>query len=154
LAATLSVRPVTPYQTRLRAGSFNAATQDLQVSRELYPEYRKAEAGIAILPLGLSHGLVSYLGNYPYDCTEQLASMAMPAVVLGSRPEFGYVKAQNGADFAGLVAELRARQTAEGGYRYWPGGGSRVVEFVSLYAQQVLLEAQDRGQAVPADLVK
>lgn len=153
LAATLSVRPATPYQTRLSAGSFTAASQDLPVLRELYPEYRKAEAGVSVLPLGLSHGLVSYLGNYPYDCTEQLASMAMPAIVLGNRPEFGYVKAQHGSDLSGLIAELRARQTDDGSYRYWPGGGSSVVEFVSLYAQQVLLEAAERGQPVPQDLV-
>ena len=152
-AATLSVRPATPYQTRLRAGSFSAASQDLPVLRDLYPEYRKAEAGVSVLPLGLSHGLVSYLGNYPYDCTEQLASMAMPAIVLGNRPEFGYVKAEKGADLPGLIAELRARQTDDGSYRYWPGGGSAVVEFVSLYAQQVLLEAAERGQAVPQDLI-
>jgi len=153
IAATMSVRPVTPYQTRLRAGSFTRSSQDLPVTRDLYPEYRKAEAGVAVLPLGLSHGLVSYLGNYPYDCTEQLASMAMPAIVLGGRPEFGYVKALQGADLPGLIAELRARQTEDGSYRYWPGGNSNVVEFVSLYAQQVLLEAGERGQAVPQDLV-
>ncbi len=153
IAATMSVRPVTPYQTRLRAGSFTRSSQDLPVLRNLYPEYRKAEAGVAVLPLGLSHGLVSYLGNYPYDCTEQLASMAMPAIVLGSRPEFGYVKASKGADLPGLIAELRARQTEDGSYRYWPGGNSNVVEFVSLYAQQVLLEAAERGQPVPQDLV-
>ncbi|MFX8833041.1 hypothetical protein ABTM77_21465, partial [Acinetobacter baumannii] len=35
----------------------------------------------------------------------------------------------------------------------WPGAGSTVVEFVSLYAQQVLIEAQDRGMAVPRDLI-
>jgi len=153
LAATLSVRPVTPYQTRLRAGSFAHGNQDLPVTRNLYPEYRKAEAGVSVLPLALSHGLVSYLGNYSYDCTEQLASMAMPAIVLGGRPEFGYVKALQGADLPGLIAELRARQTADGSYRYWPGGDSNVVEFVSLYAQQVLLEAVERGQPVPQDLI-
>lgn len=153
IAATMSVRPVTPYQTRLSAGSFTRSSQDVPVTRNLYPEYRKAEAGVAVLPLGLSHGLVSYLGNYPYDCTEQLASMAMPAIVLGNRPEFGYVKALQGADLPGLIAELRARQTEDGSYRYWPGGNSNVVEFVSLYAQQVLLEAGERGQSVPQDLV-
>ncbi|MBL6752277.1 MAG: alpha-2-macroglobulin family protein [Nevskia sp.] len=152
LAATLSVRPPTPYQTRLRAGSFAGASTELPVSRELYPDYRKLQAGVSVLPLELSHGLASYLGNYPYDCTEQLASQAMPAIVLGKRPEFGEVHAAKGADLAGLVAELRTRQNSEGAYRLWPGN-SQVVEFVSLYAQQVLLEAADRGQGVPADLI-
>lgn len=153
LAATLSVRPATPYQTRLSAGTLGHGSQDVPLTRQLYPQYRKAEAGISVLPLGLAHGLASHLGNYPYDCTEQLASMAMPAIVLGARPEFGYVKAQQGSDLPGLIAELRARQTSEGSYRYWPGTGSEVVEFVSLYAQQVLLEAAERGQSVPQDLV-
>ncbi|MDB5987411.1 MAG: hypothetical protein JWR16_2464 [Nevskia sp.] len=153
LATTLSVRPAMPYRTELTVGSFTRSGQDIAIDRSLYPQYRKLEAGVSVLPLGLAHGLVSYLGNYAYDCTEQLASMAMPAIVLGNRPEFGYVRTQKGADLAGLVDELRARQTNEGAYRYWPGQ-SGVVEFVSLYAQQALLEANERGQSVPHDLIE
>src|SRR5438128_30629 len=86
------------------------------------------------LAWSLAHGLVTYLGNYPYACTEQLVSQAMPALLLAERPEFGYVRAQPGADIEGLINELRVRQNDEGAFRLWPGG-NHVVEFVSLYAQ-------------------
>lgn len=149
----LSVRPATPYMTQLVAGSFGRGGQDVPVARNLYPQYRTLEAGVSVLPLALAHGLSSYLGNYPYACTEQLMSMAMPAVVLGQRPEFGYVKAQKGASLPALIGELRSRQNGDGAYRLW-AGGSEVAEFVSVYAQHFLLEAAERGQIVPKDLLE
>lgn len=152
LAATLSVRPATPYMTLLKAGSFTKNRQDVPVARDLYPHFRKLEAGVSVLPLTLAHGLSAYLGNYPYSCTEQLVSQAMPAIVLGSRPEFGDVKSYQGANLQGLIEELRSRQNADGGYRYW-AGISKVEEFVSIYVQHVLLEAIDHGQSVPRDLI-
>ena len=76
----------------------------------------------------------------------------MPAVMLASRPEFGYVRAQNGADIGGLIAELRSRQNDMGAYKLWPGGDT-IVEFVSLYAQHLLLEAGERNQPIPGDLL-
>jgi len=152
LATTLSVRPATPYMTLLKAGSFTKKQQDVPVARELYPHYRKLEAGVSVLPLTLAHGLSSYLGDYPYSCTEQLVSQAMPAIVLGSRPEFGDVKSYQGANLQGLIEELRSRQNADGSYRYW-AGVSKSEEFVSIYVQHVLLEALDHGQSVPRDLI-
>jgi uncharacterized protein YfaS (alpha-2-macroglobulin family) len=152
LAATMSVRPATPYMTLLNAGSFTNSHQDVPVTRNLYPHFRKLEAGVSVLPLGLAHGLSSYLGGYPYSCTEQLVSQAMPAIVLGARPEFGYLQNAPGASLQGLIEELRSRQNADGSYRYW-AGVSKVEEFVSIYVQHVLLEAVDHGQGVPRDLI-
>ena len=152
LTATMSVRPATPYMTLLKAGSFTKSQQDVPVTRNLYPQFRKLEAGVSVLPLGLAHGLTTYLGNYPYSCTEQLVSRAMPAIVLSARPEFGYVKSQSGANLLGLIEELRSRQNSDGGYRYW-AGISKVEEFVAIYVQHVLLEVVDHGQSVPRDLI-
>jgi alpha-2-macroglobulin len=148
----LSLRPATPYMTQLTAGVVGNSATDVPVPRQLYPQYRKLEAGVSILPLGLAHGFVSYLGHYPYACTEQIVSQALPAIVLGKRPEFGYVRAQAGADLVGLLSELRARQNDQGAYKLWPGGG-RIVEFVSLYAQLALIEAAERGESVPGDIL-
>jgi uncharacterized protein YfaS (alpha-2-macroglobulin family) len=148
----LSVRPATPFMTSLKAGSLQQGSRDVQIDRNLYPEARKLQASISVLPLSLAHGLVTYLGNYPYSCTEQLVSQAMPALLLAERPEFGYVRAQPGADIDGLINELRVRQNDEGAYRLWPGG-NHVDEFVSLYAHHFLIEAGGRGEHVPAGLI-
>jgi uncharacterized protein YfaS (alpha-2-macroglobulin family) len=148
----LSVRPATPFMTSLKAGSLQQGSRDVPLDRTLYPEHRKLQASISVLPLSLAHGLVTYLGNYPYSCTEQLVSQAMPAMLLAERPEFGYVRAQPGADLEGLINELRVRQNDEGAYRLW-SGGNRVEEFVSLYAQHFLIEAGSRGERVPVGMV-
>lgn len=148
----LSVRPATPFMTSLKAGSFKQGSQDVPIDRDLYVEHRKLQASISVVPLTLAHGLATYLGNYPYACTEQLVSQAMPALLLAERPEFGYVRAQPGSDIEGLINELRVRQNDEGAFRLWPGG-NHVDEFVSLYAQHFLIEAGSRGERVPVGLV-
>jgi uncharacterized protein YfaS (alpha-2-macroglobulin family) len=152
LAATVSVRPATAYVTSLLAGSFTGDTR-VPVTRTLYPQYRTLEASVSTLPLALAHGLTSYLERYPYSCTEQLVSEAMPAIVLSHRPGFGELKSREGASLASLIDELRARQIGDGSFRYW-AGGVETVDFVSVYALHVLLEARERGEPVPADLLE
>jgi alpha-2-macroglobulin len=148
----LSVRPVSPYMTELTAGVLAQGTRDVPIRRVLYPQHRELEAGISALPLQFAHGFARYLAAYPYACTEQIVSQAMPAVLLAARPDFGYVRTEPGADLGALVGELRSRQNDAGAYRLWPGG-DQVAEFVSLYAQHLLVEAAERGQPVPWDLV-
>jgi len=126
--------------------------REIAIDRALYPHFRTLEAGASMLPMQFAHGFVSYLGHYPYACTEQIVSQAMPAILLKARPEFGYVRTETGADIAGLVGELRARQNDAGAYKLWPGS-EQVVEFVALYAQHFLLEAAERDEPVPGDLI-
>jgi uncharacterized protein YfaS (alpha-2-macroglobulin family) len=152
LATTVSVRPATAYVTSLLAGSFNGDAR-VPTTRTMYPEYRTLAASVSTLPLVLAHGLTSYLDRYPYSCTEQLVSEAMPAIVLSHRPEFGEVKSRDGASFTTMIDELRARQIGDGSFRYW-AGGVETVDFVSVYALHVLLEASERGDPVPGDLLE
>jgi uncharacterized protein YfaS (alpha-2-macroglobulin family) len=149
----LSVRPATPYMTTLVAGTLEHTSKDIPIDRNLYSEYRTLEASTSLVPLSLAHGLVSYLSNYPFLCTEQIVSQGMPALLLEERPEFGYVRALPGADIEGLANELRMRQNDRGAYKLWPGGNT-VVEFASLYAQHFLIEAVARGKAVPAGMIE
>jgi uncharacterized protein YfaS (alpha-2-macroglobulin family) len=149
----VSVRPATPYRTLLRAGTLKNDSTDVRVQRTMYPDHRTLSASVSLVPLSLAHGLTAYLGNYPYQCTEQLVSQAVPALALGDRPEFGYVRAQPGANLEGLINELRVRQNDEGAYRLWPGGND-VVEFVSVYAQHFLIDASEHGERLPGDVVQ
>jgi uncharacterized protein YfaS (alpha-2-macroglobulin family) len=149
----LSIRPATPYMTQLYAGVLKRAQHDVKLERDIYPHHRKLEAGVSVLPLQFAHGFAAYLANYPYACTEQIVSQAMPALLLGSRPEFGYVRSAPGGDMSALLSELRSRQSDAGAYKLWPGG-ERVVEFVSVYTQHMLIEAAERGHAAPADVIE
>jgi uncharacterized protein YfaS (alpha-2-macroglobulin family) len=151
LTATLSIRPATPYYSLLRAGAFDR-DKEVAMTRSLYREYRTLRASISPMPLALAHGLTSYLERYPYSCTEQIVSQALPGLVLTDRPEFHYLKRPDQDVLMALIDELRMRQTPEGAYRYW-AGGVEVVDYVSVYAQHVLIEAAERGWPVPRDLL-
>ena len=153
ISTDLSVRPAMPYMTKLQLGIVTNGKADVSVSRELYPHYRKLDASLSHLPLGLTHGLVAYLGGYSYSCTEQLVSQGMPALILGDRPEFGYTRAAQGKTLEDLVGVLRSRQNAEGGFGLW-AANHHVVEYVSVYAQHFVLESKERGHPVPQDMLK
>jgi alpha-2-macroglobulin len=148
----VSVRPAVPYRSSLLAGMVKNGSKDVPLGRKLLAEHRIERAGISSLPLGLAHGLVSYLEEYPYGCTEQLVSGAMPALVLRERPEFAAFKVTPEAAIAKTLSELRARQTDEGGFSLWSCCGS-AQQFASVYAMFWLVEARERGVAVPADML-
>jgi alpha-2-macroglobulin len=150
----ISVRPSVPYMTSLIAGDFKDKSIDVPVTRNLYAEFRTYDASVSHVPLSLANGLTAYLGSFPYSCTEQLVSMAMPATVLGNRPEFGKLKSQKESDnLQALIAVLRSRQNAEGGFGMW-AANAQVNEFASVYATLFLVEARERGQVIPADMLK
>jgi uncharacterized protein YfaS (alpha-2-macroglobulin family) len=154
LATDVSVRPPVPRYTQLTLGSFKG-TMDVPVTRNMYAEYRQLEAGVSPLPLILTNGLSSYLANFSHMCTEQLVSQAMPALILEKRPEFG--KAENKLSVArGLddaLRLLRTRQNAEGGFGLW-NASVQADEFASVYAVHLMLEARERGEPVPADMLQ
>jgi uncharacterized protein YfaS (alpha-2-macroglobulin family) len=122
LSTDVSVRPATPHSTRVTVGSFTGS-QEVPVVRDLHAEYRSTEAAVSPIPLVLASGLANYLDNFPHLCTEQLVSRAMPAIVLGKRPEFGKRGASTSGSkpFDEALAVLRARQNAEGGFRVVDG---------------------------------
>ncbi len=156
LGTDVSVRPAGPYYTQVTVGSFTGS-QEVAIKRDVFEPYRKAEAAVSPLPLVIANGLMAYLDNFPHMCTEQITSRAFPAVVLGQRPEFGNASQKDGASkaekaFADAVAVLRSRQNAEGGFGLW-SASVEADEYASVYAIHMLIEARDRGYAVPPDLI-
>ena len=83
-----SVRPAVPLRTELAIGSVADGKVDVTVTRSLYPEFRDVNASMSYLPRPLVNGINAYLSNYPYLCTEQLLSCAMPAVSWPSEASF------------------------------------------------------------------
>jgi len=152
LNTSISVRPAQPYVTQLVVGTVRNGTVEAQVTRNLYPHYRKLETSISHVPLGLAHGLTAYLQGFPYSCTEQLVSMGMPALILASRPEFGYVKSKDYKTLDDLINVLRGRQNGEGAFGLW-AANAHVVDVVSVFAMHFLIEARERGRTVPSDII-
>jgi uncharacterized protein YfaS (alpha-2-macroglobulin family) len=156
LAADVSVRPASPYVTEIMAGYFASAV-DVPIGRSLYPNYRKLDVGVSSLPLVLSDGFADYLDDYPHLCTEQLISRGFAALVIARRPELARpdsLKAHSAGDAtAALLAVLRSRQNAEGGFGLWAASVG-ADEFASVYALHWLIDAKDRGEAIPDDLLQ
>jgi uncharacterized protein YfaS (alpha-2-macroglobulin family) len=153
LSTDMSVRPASPFVTTVRAGYLKSGEEKVPVERRLFSEYRKLDAAIAAIPLSLAHGLADYLANFPHACTEQLVSQGVPAVVLGQRPEFGFDRNKAEASVSTLIDVLRSRQNEEGGFGLWAANPHSAV-VPSVWAFHLLIEARERGYAVPADMMK
>jgi len=148
-----SVRPPVPLRTELSIGSVTDGKADVTVTRHLYPEYRDVYTLMSYMPQSLSYGINTYLSNYQYLCTEQLLSCSMPAVVFAGRDDFGIPRTKAVTSVAELLSRLRSRQQLEGGFVLW-GGHHEVNDFTTVYAVHVMIEARERGFAVPDDMLK
>jgi len=153
--ATLSVRPSAPYLTEVQSGWFRLSKQDVKLDRVVYPHFRKSEATISILPLGLARGLDAYLREYPHGCSEQITSRAMSRLLLAGEVDFGFDPAESARQLSHAFALLRSRQAGNGGFGYWAANVERnpAADFVSVYVAHFLVEAAEGNQAVPADML-
>jgi uncharacterized protein YfaS (alpha-2-macroglobulin family) len=157
----LSVRPASPLRTDLAFGHVDARDRgDVTGLRDMHDEYAVRDAAFSTVPVVLARGLAAYLVDFPHYCTEQVISAAMPALILGKRPEFGDVKParmQGGAPppadpVAALFDTLRARQNGQGGFGLWTATPDTHA-FATAYAVHYLVEAGDHGVAVPRDML-
>ncbi len=146
----VSVRPLQPSLTTVvvQQVARNTAITDL---RSMFDERADRRLAASTSPLVALPGLEAWLRDYRYTCTEQLASQALPGLVLRSHPGFG--RARGDADLSGLFNTLRARQNGEGGFGTWTASPD-VDPLVSAYAVMVLIEGRERGERVPGDLLE
>lgn len=151
--ATLSVRPAVPYRTDVRSARFTSARFDLPLGEPRRPEFRRLEATVSALPLGLARGLQAYLDDYPYGCSEQLASVALCRLALAGEVDFGLTRAAAADQVEHTFAILRGRQNDQGGFGYWAASPSPGIDFISVYVTQLLVEAKAAGFPPPADML-
>ena len=149
---SVGVRPAVAYRTQLTLGRFEGGRTAVPLTRDMYNEQRKVEAAVSAVPLVWGQGLIAWLGDYPYSCTEQLVSKAVASLVLASRPEFGTVRNRAAASPASAVSVLESRQNDSGGFGLWSSSPD-TAEFPTVYAAQFLLEAKDRNQKISPALV-
>jgi len=157
-STSVGVRPAAVFRTSVQSGYIkkgliSKAEKELDLKRQLFDSDRKVEASVSTLPGMLSAGMIQYLKRYPYGCTEQLISQAMPALILGVRPEFNLDQEFVKSSFDRSIATLQARQNAEGAFGLWYAD-SGTSDFISNYATLYLLEAKERNLQVPQDLLE
>jgi uncharacterized repeat protein (TIGR01451 family) len=151
--STLSVRPATPYRTEVRSAHFTESAFTLPITAKLRPEFRRLEATVSMLPLGLALGLQRYLEDYPHGCSEQLSSGAMCRLALADEVDFGLKRGEVAAQLDHTFDILRQRQNDQGGFGYWSVGPSGPLDFISVYVTQFLVEAKAAGFPPPADML-
>ncbi len=149
---SVSVRPAVAFRTQLTLGRVDGSAADVTLTRALYSERRKVEASVSTLPLVWGQGLTAYLDNYEYSCTEQLVSKGISALLLTTRPEFGVVKSRDASQLDATYAMLRGRANDQGGFGLW-SSSPETAEFATVYAAHFLVEARERGQRVPPEIV-
>ena len=146
------MRPAVAFRTQLTLGRVDGATAAAPLTRDMYREQRKVEAAISTLPLVWGQGLTAYLDNYAYSCTEQLVSKGMSALIIASRPEFGTVQKPRHQPARATFAVLRGRANDQGGFGLW-SSSPKTAEFPTVYAAHFLVEATDRGQKIPPEIL-
>ncbi len=151
LSASLSVRPAVPYRAEFASGFAEDGEVELPLPRKLYPQLAKQRAAASASPLVLVEGLQRYLENFPHGCTEQIVSQTFPLIGLAAHPGYAETIPETHRKVETLIAQLRQRQVASGGFGLWPGDG-RAADFPSVYAMHFLTEARNAGFAVPNDL--
>lgn len=149
--ATMSVRPPAPAMTSLVSGHAEKGATIVRQMRSLYPEFAAIEASASSLPLSLIPGLARYLQDFPYGCTEQILSKAMPAVVLYGQKDLGGDSKMVEDNVLHVMSRLRELQNHRGGFGTWHRGGGQADDFVSLYALHYMTLAKEKRLPVPDD---
>lgn len=151
---TISLRPPQVFRTTLQTGVYRpaedgaSAKQTLAVQRDMFSEKREVTASVSLSPVSVGRGLVKYLKDYPYGCTEQLVSTAFPSVLFGADPELGLSHEEVSRYTKRAFQALSSRQRADGSFGVWDITSAADVLF-SVYATHFLIEARDRGFEVP-----
>ncbi|MCQ8105568.1 alpha-2-macroglobulin family protein [Methylomonas sp. SURF-2] len=155
----ISIRPAQPLLTTLQGGVLTVEQQrqgearKLDLQRDMYPEQRQTELALSLTPAAYLRGIVEFLKNYPYGCTEQIASQAFPAVVLGANPELGLSAKDVQKLLERGIHTLQTRQKHDGSFGYWTAADDGM-PFYSMYATHMLLEARERGHNVPEAMLQ
>jgi hypothetical protein len=155
----MSIRPSQPLLTTLQGGVLSVDQQrkgevrKLDLQRDMYPEQRQTELALSLTPAAYLRGIVEFLKNYPYGCTEQITSQAFPAAVLGVNPELGLSAKDVQKLLERSIHTLQTRQKHDGSFGYWTAADEGM-PFYSMYATHMLLEAKDRGHNVPEAMLQ
>lgn len=148
ISATLSVRPVMPYQVWLTSGVLRKDKDTLDVNKKMYDEFSTHSISLAYVPLALTKGLQFYLEKYPYGCSEQVTSAVYPYLFPDLLKDSGKTKEDADSAIANLVSILQSRQKPDGSIGYWTYLSESYYS-LDAYCAMFLTDAKERGYSVP-----
>ncbi|WP_397541891.1 alpha-2-macroglobulin family protein [Roseovarius salis] len=149
---SLGVRANDPEIATTRRFSLGAGST-FTLGDEVFANLRRG-TGSAILSAGPlarfdAPGLLSALDRFPYGCTEQVTSQAMPLLYFGQvASALGFGNASRIEERIGqAVAQVLSRQSSGGGFGLWRAGSGDF--WLDAYVTDFLSRARAQGHDVP-----
>src|SRR6202035_1908799 len=89
------------------------------------------------------------LDRYPYGCSEQITSRAMPLLYVNDLAAGAHLAMDTEVDqrIRDAIERLLARQGSNGSFGLWSGGGDD--PWLDAYVTDFLTRARERGFAIP-----
>ena len=149
---TLPVRPDFHPRSHTIAGVLrDSARVEFTLPADIDPARSRLSLSLGTSPLASIRGMRQDLRVYPYHCTEQLLSTAMPLIaLLRAERQTGQqlVRGDAERELTRAVEMLTRRQRTDGGMGYW-SAADWTTAWLSSYAGLVLLDAKELG--IPVD---
>ena len=148
----LGAKPATQVLTR-RTVKPLAKGESLTLSNDLFADLVPGTGGVA-LSVGPSTALdaatlLKALDRYPFGCSEQIASRALPLLYVNELAAKPHLALDTAVDqrIRDAIDRLLARQGSNGSFGLWSAGGDDV--WLDAYVTDFLTRARERGFAVP-----
>ena len=147
----LAVRPATQILAR-RTVKPLAKGESLTLSGDLFADLVPGSGSVA-LSVGISTALdaaalLAALDRYPFGCSEQIASRALPLLYVNDLATAAHLALDTAVDqrIRESIDRLLARQGSNGSFGLWSAGGDDV--WLDSYVTDFLTRARERGFAV------
>jgi uncharacterized protein YfaS (alpha-2-macroglobulin family) len=148
----LSVKPATQVATR-RTVKPIARGESLTLSSDLFDDLvpGSGQVAISVAPSTALDAatLLKALDRYPFGCTEQITSRAMPLLYVNELASSQHLALDTEADqrIRDAIDRVLARQGANGSFGLWSVGGDD--GWLDAYVTDFLTRARERGFVVP-----
>jgi alpha-2-macroglobulin len=131
------------------------AGQSLEISSDLLATFvpNSGSVSVTVSPFAALDvpALLSALDRYPYGCTEQTVSRAMPLLYVNKLASMEHLALDSNAETRILAAIERvlSRQGANGGFGLWSINTDRTDIWLDAFVTDFLTRARERNIAVP-----
>ncbi len=152
VAVAVPIRPSSyPLSSTVSGVVHDTATVEIELQDNVDPTRSRIEIHVGSSVLTAIEAARARMRLYPYDCTEQVSSAALPLVALldaqALYPDERIAPADARAQVERAVRVLSARQRPDGGIGFW-SYDDWTSPWLTSYAGRVLLEARAAGIAV------
>ncbi len=149
----VAVRANQPAVPRTSVSTLTPGAPGLAVAAELLADRVPGTGSVLVSASGAGRmdgpGLLQALDRYPYGCTEQLTSRALPLLYLNPLALAAGLAAEPEAAprVREAIADLLGKQSSSGGFGLWGVGEGDL--WLDAYVTDFLTRAREQGYAVP-----